>query len=129
MRRKVKLFIASSLDCHIARSDGSVEWLFTASDYGYARFYDSVDTVIIGRKTYETALKFEEHPYRDKKCYVFTRNPAPGEKHRNAEFVSDVVGFTKETSCALKARTRKISGSPEAPRQTPSCLTQAWYTK
>jgi dihydrofolate reductase len=92
--RKVKLFIASSLDCYIARSDGRVDWLFTDGDYGYAKFYDSIDTAIMGRKTYETALKFEEQPYKDKKCYVFTRSP--GERYRNVEFSSDVVGVTRD---------------------------------
>jgi dihydrofolate reductase len=38
--RKVILFIASSLDGFIARTDGSIDWLFTGSDYGYNQFYD-----------------------------------------------------------------------------------------
>lgn len=91
--RRVRLFIASSLDCYIARKDGGVDWCFTDADYGYAEFYDSVDAVIMGRKTYEKALEFEERPYKEKKCYVFTRKPA--QNHDNVEFVSDVAGFTK----------------------------------
>src|SRR5215203_3110695 len=46
--RKVKLFIASSLDCYIAREDGGIDWLFTDADYGYTKFYDSIDTNIQG---------------------------------------------------------------------------------
>ena len=71
--RKVKLFIASSLDCYIAREDGSIDWLFTDDDYGYTKFYDSVDTIIVGRKSYDQSLAFEEYPYKGKKVYVFTR--------------------------------------------------------
>jgi dihydrofolate reductase len=93
--RKVKLFIASSLDSYIARSDGSVDWLFTDGDYGYAKFYDSIDTVIMGRKTYDTALKFDKQPYKEKKSYVFTRQP-PSQEFCNVEFVSDVVGVTRD---------------------------------
>lgn len=43
---KIKLFIASSLDCYISREDGSIDWLFTDDDYGYFEFYNSIDTVL-----------------------------------------------------------------------------------
>lgn len=46
--RKVNLFIASSLDGFIARKDGAIDWLFTDADYGYAKFFDSIDTVLVG---------------------------------------------------------------------------------
>lgn len=92
--RKVKLFIASSLDGYIARTDGSVDWLFTDDDYAYAKFYASIDTVIMGRKTFDTALKFEKQPYKDKKSYVFTRRP-PNQEFYNVEFVSNVIGITR----------------------------------
>ena len=71
--RKVKLFIASSLDCYIAREDGGIDWLFTDADYGYTKFYDSIDTIIVGRKSYDQSLTFDEYPYKGKKVYVFTR--------------------------------------------------------
>jgi dihydrofolate reductase len=71
--RKVKLFIASSLDCYIAREDGGIDWLFTDDDYGYTKFYDSIDTIIVGRKSYDQSLTFNEYPYKGKKVYVFTR--------------------------------------------------------
>ena len=44
--RKIILYIACSLDGYIARSDGSVDWLFTDQDYGYTGFLASVDTVV-----------------------------------------------------------------------------------
>ncbi len=71
--RKVKLFIASSLDCYIAREDGGIDWLYTDADYGYAKFYDSIDTIIVGRKSYDQSLTLDEYPYKGKKVYVFTR--------------------------------------------------------
>ncbi|MCS4537632.1 MAG: dihydrofolate reductase family protein [Thaumarchaeota archaeon] len=90
--RKVRLFIASSLDGYIAREDGSVDWLFSDADYGYSEFYGSIDTVVMGRKTYEKSLEFEERPFRGKKVHVFSRSA----KKKGVEFVSDVVGFMKK---------------------------------
>src|SRR5919199_5995017 len=72
--RKVVLFIASSLDGYIARPSGDIDWLFTDQDYGYSEFFASVDTVLMGRKTYEQVLTFDEYPYQDVKSYVFSNN-------------------------------------------------------
>jgi dihydrofolate reductase len=72
--RKIKLYIASSLDSYIAGENGNIDWLFSDSDYGYAKFYDSIDTILVGRKTYDQSLTFEEYPYKGKKVYVFTRS-------------------------------------------------------
>ena len=46
--RKLKLYIATSLNGKIAASDGSVDWLESIpkpenSDYGYKKFYDAAD--------------------------------------------------------------------------------------
>jgi dihydrofolate reductase len=78
------VFIATSLDGFIARLDGSIDWLSRVEcpgeDYGYGRFHDSIDTVIVGRKTYQTALGFPAWPYGGKRCIVLTHQ-APRSKH------------------------------------------------
>lgn len=66
--RKIKLYIASSLDSCIASDNGGIDWLFSDADYGYAKFYDSIDTILVGRKTYDQSLTFDEYPYKGKKC-------------------------------------------------------------
>ena len=73
--RKIILYIACSLDGYIARSDGSVDWLFTDQDYGYTGFLGSVDTVVMGRKTYDQVLTFGPYPYSGKTGYVVSRSP------------------------------------------------------
>ncbi|MHB1050740.1 MAG: dihydrofolate reductase family protein [Bacteroidota bacterium] len=80
--RKVLLFIAMSLDGYIARPDGAIDWLSSVQrdgeDYGYGEFIKTVDTVIIGRKTYDTVLSFGvPFPHADKECYIITRNERP----------------------------------------------------
>jgi dihydrofolate reductase len=71
--RRVKLFIAASLDGYIAGRDDDVSWLFRDGDYGYAAFYAGVDTVLTGRRTYEMALSLPVWPYAERKVVVFTR--------------------------------------------------------
>jgi dihydrofolate reductase len=81
------VFIATSLDGFIARPDGRIDWLSfverPGEDYGYQQFHDSVDVLIIGRKTYETALGFPSWPYAGKRCIVLTHQalrPRHGEE-------------------------------------------------
>jgi len=74
--RKVKLFIANSLDGYIARLDGSLDWLFTDDDYGTKNFLESIDTAMMGRKTYDVTLSRGGIPDSPKgiKYYVFSRS-------------------------------------------------------
>ena len=76
--RKVVLYIAESLDGFIAKEDNDISWLSivekTNEDYGYNDFVNTIDTVIMGRKTYEKVLSFGiEFPHKYKKCYVLSR--------------------------------------------------------
>jgi dihydrofolate reductase len=77
--RRVKLYIAMSLNGKIARKDGSVDWLESLPnpdhcDHGYSDFYDSIDTTIQGYTTYKQILEWGiEFPYAGKKNYVITR--------------------------------------------------------
>jgi dihydrofolate reductase len=75
---KIKLFIATTLDGYIAREDGSLDWLYAFpnpnnTDYGYADFFETIDTVIIGRKTYQEILSFGvDWPYANCNTYMVT---------------------------------------------------------
>ncbi|HEY3181112.1 MAG TPA: dihydrofolate reductase family protein [Casimicrobiaceae bacterium] len=71
--RRLKLFIAASLDGYIAGRGGDISWLFRDGDYGYEAFFAGIDTVLSGRRTYEAALSFEQWPYPDRNVVVFTR--------------------------------------------------------
>jgi dihydrofolate reductase len=95
--RRIILNIASSLDGYIAREDGSVDWLpIDGDDLGMEKFMDSIDTVLLGRTTYEQILTFDcNYPYAEKKNYVFSRSSGMENKN-NVEFVSDVIGFSKK---------------------------------
>ena len=70
------VFIATSLDGYIARSDGSIDWLPSPEadeeDYGYSKFYDSIDALVMGSATYKQVLGFGDWPYPGKLSYILT---------------------------------------------------------
>jgi dihydrofolate reductase len=74
-RPRVSAFLAASLDGFIAEEDGGLGFLqpFEQEEHGYAEFYASVDTLLMGGKTYETVLGFEAWPFAGKQVVVLTR--------------------------------------------------------
>src|SRR5512143_3810947 len=74
MPKKVILFIACSLDGFIAKKNGDVSWLFTDADYGFTKFMRSVDSAVMGRKTYDFAVKYSNPPFARIKNFVVTNN-------------------------------------------------------
>lgn len=82
--RKISLFIAMSLDGYIAKPNDDLSFLNLVQregeDYGYAKFTGSIDTLIIGRKTYDYVLKYVGASHYDngqRDVYVITRNQRP----------------------------------------------------
>lgn len=79
MRPKVTVYIATSLDGFIAREDDGLDWLGSVQvegeDYGYATFMASVDTLILGRKTWDVVTAFPEWPYAGKRVIVLSHRP------------------------------------------------------
>ncbi|KHF39238.1 dihydrofolate reductase family protein [Halalkalibacter okhensis] len=84
--RKVVLFIATSLDGYIATEEEKLDWLFEVDgegDNGISDFYQTVDTVLMGRRTYDwinNTINMNEYPYKDKKSFIFTRSTTYEEK-------------------------------------------------
>ena len=74
---RFSVFIATSLDGFIARPDGGLDWLPVPDpedpeDYGYHAFMDSVDCLVMGRKSFETVMAFEPWPYGEKRVIVLS---------------------------------------------------------
>jgi len=57
--RKIILGVAVSLDGFIEGPNGEYDWCFTDQDYGMAEFFQRIDTVFMGRKSYELTLTME----------------------------------------------------------------------
>lgn len=82
--RKISLFIATSLDGYIAKPNDDLSFLKLVEkegeDYGYAEFTDTIDTLIIGRKTYDYVLKeigTSHYDNGERDIYVITRTQKP----------------------------------------------------
>jgi dihydrofolate reductase len=73
---RASVFIGASVDGFIARQNGDIDWLpEDAEPHGYDEFIASVDTIVIGRKTFETVLSFEAWPYGTKRIVVLSGHP------------------------------------------------------
>lgn len=77
---RCSVYIATSLDGFIARTDGSIDWLMDANanvpegeDCGYALFMSSVDAIVMGRATFEQVLTFADWPFGSMPVVVMSR--------------------------------------------------------
>jgi len=84
--RKLILYISMSVDGYIATNEDDLSWLSIVAeegeDYGYTAFNESVDTYIVGRKTYDVVLSLTGGvfpPASQHKCFVITREERPSE--------------------------------------------------
>src|ERR687884_555474 len=73
--RKVTFGGANSLDNYIARTDDAVDWLSWSEEAAAitSEFWKTIDTVVMGRRTYEVALSSGMSSYPGVKNYVFSR--------------------------------------------------------
>lgn len=92
-----RLYMALSLDGMIADADGAVEWLnqWDDVDFGTADFMKQVDTLIMGRTTYDQVTGFGTWPYAGKRTAVLTSRPL-GDAPDGVEATSDVAGLIAE---------------------------------
>ncbi|MFZ0314387.1 MAG: dihydrofolate reductase family protein [Candidatus Korobacteraceae bacterium] len=73
---KTTVFVGASVDGFIARANGDLDFLpEDCEPHGYAEFIASVDTIVIGRKTYEKVLSFDGWPYGQKRVVVLSSRP------------------------------------------------------
>ena len=95
-RRKVIVHIATSADGYIARPDGDLEWLTSRPApegfYGMNAFMKSIDTMVIGRKTYEASLRLGAKFDSRNRSIVFSRRARPADAPPGVEFASGEIG-------------------------------------
>jgi len=99
--RKITFGGANSLDNYIARPDHAVDWLLWGDEAAAVMkdYWKTIDTILMGRKTYEVALglnnskgekktKSNKNPFGNIKTYVFSRTLKKDE-HEDVEIISE----------------------------------------
>jgi dihydrofolate reductase len=93
--RKIIVYAGTSADGFIARPDGDIEWLTSRPApkgfYDIAEFTASIDTKILGRKTFDKSLALGAKFDGKTKTYVFSTRPAATDPPRGVEFVSEPI--------------------------------------
>ncbi|WP_231444640.1 dihydrofolate reductase family protein [Brevibacterium zhoupengii] len=94
------VFLGLSVDGRIARPDGDLEWLTSrgaaAGDAGFTPFVESIDAVVMGRRTYEAIASYDDWPYLDRPIHVISTTLAADADsritvHRSAEAAIDAL--------------------------------------
>lgn len=103
MSRKVIVYIAASVDGYIAAPDGDLSFLSKVEregeDYGYGSFISTVDTVVLGKNTYDKVLSMGyPFPHADKEAYIITRTEreTEGTVHFYTDDVVELLAKLKE---------------------------------
>src|SRR5712671_6747293 len=86
--RNVVLGLGISIDGYIARLNGAVDFLFMPKDYSMADFFATIDTAVMGRKTFDVALQMGGGFDSSMASYVFTRSKAVT-PHKGITFVGE----------------------------------------
>jgi dihydrofolate reductase len=94
-RRNVIVHIAASADGYIARPNGDLEWLTSRPApkgfYGMNTFMKSIDTMLLGRKTYEVSLRIGGKFDARSRSIVFSRQAPPADAPSGVEFVNSAI--------------------------------------
>ena len=94
-QRKVVVHIATSADGYIARPDGDLDWLTSRPApegfYGMYDFMKTVDTELIGRKTYEMSLRLGAK-FDSRRTIVFSSQRPPADVGSAIEWTGELIG-------------------------------------
>ena len=91
--RKLKYYVACSVDGFIGHEDGSISGFIPEGEHvtDYLESFKWFDVVLMGRKTYEFGFQFGvTNPYPSMKQYVFSRTMKES-PDKNVELVSENI--------------------------------------
>src|SRR5262245_66463073 len=95
-RSNVIVHTGTIADGYIARPDGDLEWLTSRPApkgfYGMNAFMRTIDTKVLGRKTYEESLRLGAKFDSKERTIVFSRQAPPSDAPPGVQFVSGAVG-------------------------------------
>ncbi|GAA0966904.1 dihydrofolate reductase family protein [Frigoribacterium faeni] len=106
------VFIGTSLEGFIARPDGNLDWLtdptprpHTTGTSKHAAltwetFFPTIDTLVMGRTTYETVQGFDPWPFTEKRVIVLSTRLHPDERVEIARTVDDAADMLRAGAAA-----------------------------
>lgn len=95
---RVSAFVAVSLDGYFCRGSAHDDWLQAngaRTDYGFGRFLDGVDAILVGRRTFERLAGYRHWPYGRRRMFVMSS--------RYVDVPIDLVRFVEPTRLAPQA--------------------------
>ena len=113
--RKIIAYLATSADGFIARPDGNVDWLDRPrppGNYGMGAFIRSVDTVVMGRTTFDFGRKFGQGVWPGKRTVVISRT-MPIDSVEGAVIESGDVGKLAKRLHAEKGKDVWVMGGAQ----------------
>jgi len=104
--RPVRYNVAATLDGYIAGPNGEFDWIPDDPTVDFAGLFAKIDTVLVGRRTYEAALQMGGSPWGKKmRVYVFSRTLRPEDHPR--------VTVVRDDAAAVVAALRAEEGDGE----------------
>jgi dihydrofolate reductase len=102
---KLSVFCGVSVDGFLARRDDGLDFLDSGAQvpHGYKEFYDSVDVLVIGRRTFDVVLTFGKWPYGKKPVVVLSSRPVDVSTVKGG-VVEHLSGEPADIVAALNAR-------------------------
>ncbi|MEA4916601.1 dihydrofolate reductase family protein [Proteiniphilum sp.] len=95
-------FIATSLDGYIAQPNDDLSFLSLVEkegeDYGYKEFTDTIDTIIVGRRTYDYVFReigTSHYDNGERNVYVITRTERPN-VGRTTFYTESLIDLVKQ---------------------------------
>ena len=95
--KRIKLYIAATIDNYIATSDGDLDWLREYPnpehlDYGFSKFLSETDTILMGGQTYRNLLCMDVvWSYKDKTTYIISRSPITNKLDSNIHNITENI--------------------------------------
>ena len=122
--RRLRYQVAMSLDGYIAGPNGEADWIVMDPDLDFAALFAQFDTLVMGRKTFESTQAMGGGPSSGMSVVVVSRTMSPARIRRSAS--SGPISL--ETSRHSKRRRAKTSGSSAAAACSGACSNWAWWT-
>jgi dihydrofolate reductase len=110
---EIRGFIAATLDGYIASPDGSFDWLqeFGKLDYGYNEFIAQIETVVVGRRTYDQVQQLSGWPYGGKRAIIVSHRAVDNLPERAELWNGDIAGLVNRLRTTAAGDVWVVGGS------------------